>query len=57
MQVNSYPIVAVAVESANPLVNIEQNTCDCDMGFWVDLHSFFVYLLSIQKILLCKKHF
>jgi hypothetical protein len=37
MQTNPYPIVAVAIESINPLVDIEQNhqhpnTCDCDIG-------------------------
>jgi hypothetical protein len=34
MQTNPYPIVAVAIESesSNPLVDIEQNTCACDMG-------------------------
>jgi len=35
MQTNPYPIVAVAIESLNPLVDIEQqhpNTCACDMG-------------------------
>ena len=36
MQANPYPIVAVAIESDNSLVDIEQNqrphTCACDMG-------------------------
>lgn len=35
MQTNPYPIVAVAIESDNPLVDIEHqrpNTCACDMG-------------------------